>query len=53
MDGLAHLNNARQALVQLQAAGVVTAWRITPGGALEVVRPNRKQRILDGENATS
>ena len=42
----------RDAMRELQAAGVVTAWRITPGSALEVVRPNRKRRILDGENAT-
>lgn len=42
----------RDALRELQAAGVVTAWRITPGDALEVVRPSRKRRIIDGENPT-
>lgn len=42
----------RDAMQELQAAGVVTAWRITPGDALEVVRPNRKRRIFDGENST-
>ena len=42
----------RDAMQELQAAGVVTAWRITPGDALEVVRPNRKQRIIEGENPT-
>jgi len=34
----------------LQAAGVVTVWRITPGDALEVVRLNRKRRIIEGES---
>ena len=42
----------RDAMQELQAAGVVTAWRITPGDALEVVRPNRKRRIIEGENPT-
>ena len=42
----------REAMPALQAAGVVTAWRITPGDALEVVRPNRKRRVFDGENPT-
>jgi hypothetical protein len=42
----------RDAMQELQAAGVVTAWRITPGDALEVVRPNRKRRIFDGESST-
>ena len=42
----------REAMQELQAAGVVTAWRITPGDALEVVRPSRKRRIIDGENPT-
>ncbi|MCK7577093.1 MAG: hypothetical protein MZV65_15515 [Chromatiales bacterium] len=45
-------DDARKAMAQLQAAGVVTAWRITPGDALEVVRPNRKRRIIEGENPT-
>ena len=40
----------REAMPALQAAGVVTAWRITPGDALEVVRPNRKRRIIEGES---
>ena len=44
--------DVRDAMRELQAAGVVTAWRITPGDALEVVRPNRKRRIIDGENPT-
>ena len=44
--------DVRQAMRELQAAGVVTAWRITPGDALEVVRPNRKRRIFDGESST-
>jgi hypothetical protein len=44
--------DVRQAMRELQAAGVVTAWRITPGDALEVVRPNRKRRIIEGENPT-
>jgi hypothetical protein len=42
----------RDAMQELQAAGVVTAWRITPGDALEVVRPNRKRRLIEGENLT-
>ena len=40
----------REAMPELQAAGVLTAWRITPGDALEVVRPNRKRRIIEGES---
>ena len=44
--------DVRQAMRELQAAGVVMAWRITPGDALEVVRPNRKRRIIEGENPT-
>ena len=43
----------RDAMEELQTAGVVAAWRITPGDALEVVRPNRKRRIIEGENPTS
>ena len=39
----------REAMEQLQAAGAVTAWRLTPGDALEVVRPGRKREIIDGE----
>ena len=46
-------DDVRKAMAQLQAAGVVTVWRITPGDALEVVRPNRKQRLIEGENPTS
>ena len=42
----------REAMQELRAAGVVTAWRITPGDALEVVRPNRKRRMIEGENPT-
>ena len=42
----------RDAMQELQAAGVVTAWRITPGDALEVVRPSRKRQIFDGESST-
>ena len=45
-------DDLRKAMAQLQAAGVVTAWRITPGDALEVVRPNRKRRLIEGENPT-
>ena len=41
----------REAMPELQAAGVLTAWRITPGDALEVVRPNRKRRIIEGESS--
>ena len=37
---------------ELQAASVVTAWRITPGDALEVVRPSRKREVFDGETPT-
>ena len=44
--------DVRDAMRELQAAGVVTAWRITPGDALELVRPNRKRRIIDDENPT-
>ena len=44
--------DVRDAMRELQAAGVVTAWRITPGDALEVVRPTRKRHIFDGENPT-
>ena len=40
----------RDAMQELQAAGVVTAWRITPGDALEVVRPSRKSQIIESEN---
>lgn len=42
----------RDAMRELQAAGVVAVWRITPGDALEVVRPSRKRRIFDDENPT-
>ena len=42
----------REAMPALQAAGVVAAWRITPGDALEVVRPNRQRRIIEGEGST-
>jgi len=45
-------DDVRKAMAQLQTAGVVTAWRITPGDALEVVRPNRKRRLIEGENPT-
>ena len=45
-------DDVRKAMAQLQAAGVVTAWRITPGDALEVVRPNRKRRLIEGETST-
>ena len=44
--------DVRQAMQELRTAGVVAAWRITPGDALEVVRPNRKRRLMDGENST-
>ena len=44
--------DVREAMQELQAAGAVMAWRITPGDALEVVRPSRKRRIIDGENPT-
>lgn len=46
-------DDLRKAMDQLQAAGVVTAWRITPGDALEVVRPSRKRRLIEGKNPTS
>ena len=42
----------REAMQELQAAGVVTAWRITPGDALEVVRPNQKRCLIEGKNST-
>ena len=42
----------RKAMQDLQAAGVVAAWRITPGDALEVVRPTRKRHLIEGENST-
>jgi hypothetical protein len=45
-------DDVRKAMDQLQAAGVVTTWRITPGDALEVVRPNRQRRIIEGQNPT-
>ena len=45
-------DDVRKAMAQIQAAGVVTAWRITPGDALEVVRPNRQRRIIEGQNPT-
>ena len=41
--------DVRQAMQELRAAGVITTWRITAGDALEVVRPNRKQRIIEGK----
>jgi hypothetical protein len=40
--------DVREAMQALQAAGVVAAWCITPGDALEVVRPNRPRRLIDG-----
>lgn len=39
---------SRAAMQELQAAGVVTAWRITENNALEVVRP-RKRHLVGGE----
>jgi hypothetical protein len=45
-------DDVRKAMAQLQAAGVVTAWRITPGDALEVVRSNQKRRLIEGEGST-
>ena len=45
-------DDVRKAMDQLQAAGVVTTWRITPGDALEVVRPNRQRRIIEAQNPT-
>ena len=45
-------DDVRKAMDQLQAAGVVTTWRITPGDALEVMRPNRQRRIIEGQNPT-
>ncbi|MBL8253775.1 MAG: TrfA family protein [Candidatus Competibacter sp.] len=44
--------DVREAMEALQAASVVKAWRITSGDALEVVRPNRKRDIFDGEKPT-
>jgi len=40
----------REAMQELQAANVVTAWQITTGDALEVIRPHRKRQILDGNS---
>ena len=45
--------DVREAMTELQAAGVVVTWRITPGDALEVVRPNRKRHLIEGERSTS
>ena len=45
-------DDVRKAMAQLQAAGVVTAWRITSGDALELVRPNRKRCLIEGESPT-
>lgn len=42
----------REAMQELQAASVVKAWRITPGDALEVVRPSRKRGLFEGEKPT-
>ena len=44
--------DVRKAMAQLQTAGVVAAWRITPGDALELVRPTRKRNIIEGETST-
>jgi hypothetical protein len=38
----------RQAMQELQAAGVVTTWRVTENDALEFVRPRRRQ-LLEAE----
>jgi hypothetical protein len=40
-------NDVRRAVDQLQAVGVMSAWRITDGNVLEFVRPQRKRRILE------
>lgn len=35
------------AMAELNTAGVVVTWRITAGNALEVVRPQRKQQLIE------
>jgi hypothetical protein len=40
--------DVREAMQELQAAGVVMSWRITAGGALEVVRSRRKRQTFEG-----
>jgi hypothetical protein len=40
----------REAMQELQAAGVVMTWQITVGDALEVIRPHRKKQISDGNS---
>ena len=42
----------REAMGELQAASVVSTWQITPGDALEVVRPGRKREVFDGKKPT-
>jgi hypothetical protein len=37
----------REAMAELKAAGVVVTWRITPGDALEVIRSQRKQQLIE------
>jgi hypothetical protein len=40
----------RTAMHALENAGVVAAWRITPGDALEVVRPTRPRNLIAGHH---
>ncbi len=37
----------REAMAELQEASIVTRWKITSGDALELVRPQRKRRIIE------
>lgn len=42
----------REAIQELQTAGVVAVWQITSSDALEVVRPSRKREILYRKKST-
>ena len=42
----------REAMAELQEACIVARWKITSGDALEFVRPQRKRRIIEGDDSS-
>lgn len=43
--------DVREAMAELQEASIVARWKITSGDALEFVRPQRKQRIIENSDS--
>lgn len=38
--------DVREAMAELEAVGAITNWQLTAGDALEVIRPNQRQKAL-------